>query len=298
MRIRNLQYLITATECGSLNKAAEMLYLSQPNLSFAIHSLEKEVGYPIFHRTSKGIHLTEKGQDFVVLAKGILDNYEKMQNLGDSVKSIHYHLAANSAAILMEPFYKLCMEYQSYSRFQFTLSNQQTDSILEDVYHGKYELGIFVYSIGQTAEINDTINKYQLTSKHLKTLTCNINLRKNHPALEGGFQIEKLWDYPFVDYSGRGFSSYHEIASANIINPSRLFLVDERELRCRLVSETNAFSIGLPLSQKERSRFNWISIPYSELQLNLAYVCKKNQPFDSVSSNYLELLNQELIQLK
>ena len=55
-----------------------------------------------------------------------------------------------------------------------------------------------------------------------------------------GNKFEKLWNYPFVDYTGSGFSSYHEIGGANIINPARIIYVDERELRCRLVSRTNA----------------------------------------------------------
>lgn len=297
MKIRNLRYAVTAAECGSLNKASELLFLSQPNLSFAIHSLEEELGYDIFYRTNRGIHLTERGAEFIILARNILDNYKKMKKLDHTFDTVHYHIASTSASILMEPFYKLCLEYQSYPGFQFRLSNRQTSLLLDMVYQGNCDFGIFAYSSGQSSEIRDTINKYHLTMKHLKTFACNVNFRQGHPALDGEFHIEKLWNYPFVDYSGKGFFSYHELASANIINPSRMILVDERELRCRLVSETDAFSIGIPLSNKERTRFDWVSIPYPDLMLNLAYVYKGTQPLDAMSLHYLELLNQELIQL-
>lgn len=62
MDIKQLQYFMTAVECGSLNKAAERLYTSQPNVSRVIHSLEEELGNPIFLRSAKGIMLSPFGE--------------------------------------------------------------------------------------------------------------------------------------------------------------------------------------------------------------------------------------------
>ena len=41
MTINQLSYLITIAETGSLNKAAELLYISQPSLSGAVQELER-----------------------------------------------------------------------------------------------------------------------------------------------------------------------------------------------------------------------------------------------------------------
>ena len=53
MTINQLSYLITIAETGSLNKAAELLYISQPSLSGAVQELEKELGIIIFRRTGR-----------------------------------------------------------------------------------------------------------------------------------------------------------------------------------------------------------------------------------------------------
>ena len=50
MTIQQLHYAIVIAEAGSLNKAAERLYVSQPSLTNAMQELEKELNITIFHR--------------------------------------------------------------------------------------------------------------------------------------------------------------------------------------------------------------------------------------------------------
>ena len=54
MTLQQLNYVITISECGSLNKAAEILYVAQPSLTGAVKELEKELGITIFNRTRQG----------------------------------------------------------------------------------------------------------------------------------------------------------------------------------------------------------------------------------------------------
>ena len=51
----------TVAKCGSLTKAAEELYISQPAVSQAIKQLETQLGGRLFNRTRKGMELTEPG---------------------------------------------------------------------------------------------------------------------------------------------------------------------------------------------------------------------------------------------
>ena len=47
MTIQQLQYILEVHRTGSISKAANNLYLAQPNLSNAIRSLEQELGFPV-----------------------------------------------------------------------------------------------------------------------------------------------------------------------------------------------------------------------------------------------------------
>ena len=51
----------TVAKCGSLTKAAEELYISQPAVSQAIKQLETQLGGKLFNRTHKGMELSETG---------------------------------------------------------------------------------------------------------------------------------------------------------------------------------------------------------------------------------------------
>lgn len=47
---------------GNITKAAEELYISQPAVTQAIHSLENQIGAPLFIRAKKGVTLTEEAK--------------------------------------------------------------------------------------------------------------------------------------------------------------------------------------------------------------------------------------------
>ena len=105
MTLQQLRYIITISETGSLNKASEMLYVSQPSLSSALQELEKEIGIVIFHRSGKGVTLTGDGAEFLPYARNLyqqyealLEKYEKSDTLKKKfgISTQHYSFAVKS----------------------------------------------------------------------------------------------------------------------------------------------------------------------------------------------------------
>jgi DNA-binding transcriptional LysR family regulator len=74
MELKQLKFFMVASDCGSLSKAATKLYTSQPNVSKVIKSLEKELGSPLFERTSRGLRLTPYGKSIYGYAENVLKN--------------------------------------------------------------------------------------------------------------------------------------------------------------------------------------------------------------------------------
>ena len=75
MTLQQLNYIITISEVGSINRAAEKLYVSQPSLTSAIKELEKELGIVLFNRTGRGVTLTAEGVDFLPEARQVYGQY-------------------------------------------------------------------------------------------------------------------------------------------------------------------------------------------------------------------------------
>lgn len=80
---------------GSITKASQKLHISQPAVSQSIKNLENALGGTLFHRTSKGILLTNEGKslfDYISKAYNLIkageDKHSKILNLSDGEISI------------------------------------------------------------------------------------------------------------------------------------------------------------------------------------------------------------------
>lgn len=82
MDIKHIQYLVEIERVHSISQAAENLYLGQPNLSRILRDVEESVGFPIFERTSKGVHPTPRGAIFLQHAHNILREMDAVTMLG------------------------------------------------------------------------------------------------------------------------------------------------------------------------------------------------------------------------
>ena len=79
MNVLHMKYAVEVARIGSLNKAAEKLYIAQPNLSRAIKELESSLGITIFDRSAKGMVLTPAGEEFINYAKNILKQIDEVE---------------------------------------------------------------------------------------------------------------------------------------------------------------------------------------------------------------------------
>ena len=99
MTLTQLHYIITIAETKSLNKAAELLYVSQPSLTNAVKELEKELGVVLFYRGGRGVALTSDGLEFLLYAKEIYSKYtDQVEPYGID----EYWLAVTSHAHLFD----------------------------------------------------------------------------------------------------------------------------------------------------------------------------------------------------
>ena len=56
------EYFLTIAECGSISRAAQKLYLTQPALSGSLKRLEESLGVLLFSRDASPLQLTQAGE--------------------------------------------------------------------------------------------------------------------------------------------------------------------------------------------------------------------------------------------
>jgi DNA-binding transcriptional LysR family regulator len=71
---QRLSHVVAVAKSGSFSKAAELVGVTQSAVTKSVADLEGELGYAIFHRTSRGVLLTENSKDFVERASRLLDD--------------------------------------------------------------------------------------------------------------------------------------------------------------------------------------------------------------------------------
>ena len=77
MRITQLEYFESVARNLSFTKASEECHVAQPAVSQQIRALEKELGFALLNRTTKGVTLTEAGRAYLSEITPILESLDR-----------------------------------------------------------------------------------------------------------------------------------------------------------------------------------------------------------------------------
>lgn len=86
MEFSQLEAFLEAANRGSFRRAADALYLSQPSVSARVQTLESEVGVALFHRTARGVRLTDMGRTFLPFAQRSMETLRRGREVLESVR--------------------------------------------------------------------------------------------------------------------------------------------------------------------------------------------------------------------
>ncbi|MGG0719918.1 LysR family transcriptional regulator [Robertmurraya massiliosenegalensis] len=146
MELRDLKYFKAVCDTGSFTKAGQVLHISQPTITKAVHRLEEEIGVQLFDRnkSSKQITLTHQGEIFLIKVEGILDyideSVEAVQNFHN--KKIRLGLPPIIGATFFPPIYeKMLTQFQS---LQFEIQENGTNDMRTLIKKGQVDIG-FIY---------------------------------------------------------------------------------------------------------------------------------------------------------
>ena len=163
----NLMYLKFAVEVashGSINKAAEALYMDQSNLSRCIKELETSLGVNIFERSSRGMKVTPKGEEFLTYAHSILKQVDIVENMfrDDALEKKIFSVSVPRASYISEAFSAFSLRLPKDGRFEIFYKETNSLRAIKNILEGDYRLGIVRY-----AEQYDKYYKEMLESKGL-----------------------------------------------------------------------------------------------------------------------------------
>lgn len=182
----NLQYLKYAVEVartGSINRAAEALYVAQPNVSRAIKELEFSLGIVLFERTSKGMRLTPDGERFMQYARNILSQVDEVEEIfrhGESRKKKFAVSVPRSSYIAsaFEAFTKKLPKDEPVDIFY-----KETNALraINNIVNADYKLGIIRYASHHDRYFREMLDEKNLTGELVSEFSYVLVMSEDHP---------------------------------------------------------------------------------------------------------------------
>ncbi len=132
MELRHLRYFVAVAEEENASRAASKLRVSQPGVSQQIRDLEEDIGFPLFERTGRSMHLTGAGRTFLREARDILahvaDAVERARADLASPTEIHVGYVPLGTAEIVPRALRACK--QSFPDVRVTLHDLSAEEML------------------------------------------------------------------------------------------------------------------------------------------------------------------------
>jgi DNA-binding transcriptional LysR family regulator len=237
-----LNHVVAAAQQGSFTAAARVVGVTQSAITKSIAELERQLGYLIFHRTSRGALLTVEGRVFVDRATRLLedakdllrepsareDAYAGTLRIGVCPASLEWQLVEPAAALLARhPSIRLDVSGAGFERVAQQLRNGDIDVALG-----------FDEAFAERPDFR---------REPLAAAPTILFARKDHPlAHRGPLAAADIAAYPFVTPSesrpyGARIRNIYE--SQGVDADSRIHVVDYFPLVKRIVARTDAISV-------------------------------------------------------
>lgn len=169
----------------SISKAAEILLISQPAVSYQIKTLEDELGLTLFVRTKKGVTLTEEGEILFSYVKKGIEAFTNGENALTNLKNLDYgNIRIGSSATVSKHVLMPYLEkfHKTYPNIEINITNNLTEELLKDLRNGN--LDILILNMPMTEYKDLSIRKimnvqdiFVTNEYYYKKINGSINLK-------------------------------------------------------------------------------------------------------------------------
>lgn len=272
MNLMHLKYVLEVAETGSINKAAEKLFIGQPNLSRAIKELETSVGGIIFDRSAKGMELTPEGEVFLKYARGILKQVEEAENVFQRAEAVkkQFSVSVPRASYIADALARFSERIPENESAEIFYKETNGLDAIKNVLQADYRLGIIRYAASYDKYYKSMLEEKNLSYELVTEFSYVLLMSRDHPLVQKE-------DILFAD-----LEPYVEITHAD---PSAPFLpasqVKKEELPDTIRRRIYVFERAsqFELLSRNRQAFMWVSAVPEELRRRYGLVqkpCREN----------------------
>ena len=212
------ELIYTVYQEGSISKAAQKLFISQPSLSVMIQKIEEDVGVPLFDRTSKPIRLTEAGQEYIKATEEMLHIEKSFQNYLEACQNLQTgSLTIGSNQLLSSlvlPRY-IGQFLQMYPNIHLNLIDDNSVVLENMAMTGQLDLVLDNHLLDRNLFEQHILRKEWLLLAVPKSFSCNDGLQQYQLTYEDIVAGKHLVDGAFAPLSAFGEIPYVAMTRQN-----------------------------------------------------------------------------------
>lgn len=298
MKLQQLRYVVKVAECGSITEASRRLFVSQPSITASIRDLENEMGVHIFERTNKGVIVSEEGETFLGYARQVLDQADLLEGKykGTSEQVPHFSVSCQHYSFAVNAFVDVIREFDA-ARYDFTLREEQTHEIIEDVAHMKSELGILYLSEHNREVIERMLAANELVFEGLFCAAPHVFVCADHPLADhASVTLEDLENYPFLSYEQGSYNSfYYSEELTSTFERRKNIRVRDRATLFNLAMGLNGYTVCSGVISHELNGPGIISIPLDvDEYMEIGIITRKNTTLTRYGQAYIDAIRQHI----
>ena len=298
MTLLQLRYMIMISETGSMNKAAEQLYISQPSLTAAVKELEKELGITVFNRSGKGVTLTADGAEFLTYARQVYQQYENLQErfLGSDRKK-KFGVSAQHYSFAVQAFIDTVKQFDTCG-YEFAIRETKTSEVIEDVRTLKSEIGVLYLSDFNRQMMSRIFSSEQLEFHKLIDCGVYIYLWKGHPlARSEKIRFEELEAYPCLTFEqGDKVSLYYAEEIFSTGGYKRVIKASDRSTMLNLMKGLNGYTFcsGIICGELNGSEYSAVPLDNGSI-MEIGYITRRNVMLSETGEIFISALKRCLV---
>lgn len=296
MTLNQLKYVIEISKQNSINEAAKRLFISQPSLTAALKSLEREVGFDIFTRTNSGITLTVKGEEFLGYAKSVVEQYDILDAKyisKDSVKRTfqvsmqHYTFAVNAFMSVIEQY--------GMDEYEFEVHETRTYDVIDNVRNMKSEIGVLYMNDYNRSVLQKILRDAGLKFTPLFDCSIYAYMSKSNPLAEKKqITMKDLDKYPCLAFSqGEHNSFYFAEEVLSTYEYKRLIRVSDRATILNMMIGLNGYTLCSGIICEDLNGTDYCAVKLkTKEKMTIGYISRKHSKLSEMGQKYIEELSK------
>ena len=296
MTLTQLQYVVTIAETKSMNKAANLLFVTQPALSGAIKDLEEELQTELFIRTNRGIVITTEGQEFLSYARQMVElgNLVEERFVKKTIAKKKFSVSMQHYSFAVEAFIELAKRF-SIGEYELAVHETKTHEVIDNVKNYRSELGVIYINSFNEKAIMKILEDNDLEFISLYDCGISVYLSKKHPlAQKERIRLDELSDYPCLSFEQGEKNSFYfaeEVLSTH--GYKQIIKADDRATMLNLMVGLNGYTLCSGIICQELNGDFYVSVPLDTTDImTIGYIKRKNIPLSLLGKAYVDILKR------